>query len=226
MAFGFAQYKADPFTQLVLTRVSGCARAPSRASAGGRVVAAPAGAGPAVGCARAARRRAGRRLARGRGGSAASLLLRPRSRMDRKVPSRRKTGAAAPQRGAPLRPEATCTTARAPVARRDGTPSGPATSGSLKGRCRESCSRRLSKFSATNSRDRSVVRCGCASARQEDSGSSSIEVSAVARQCRDSRCAGGLDRDADRVEYQLLRAAEVVVVDENDFVDERDHAGE
>ena len=143
---------ADRARRSSATRCPGARGPLARSARGGRVIAAPPSARLAVGRARAARRRAGRRRAPGRGGSAASLLLRPRSRMDRKVPSRRKTGAAVPQRAAPLRPEATCTTAQARVARRAGPPSGLAPLGSPRGRCREWCSRRLSKFSATNSR--------------------------------------------------------------------------
>lgn len=158
MVFGFAQPRAGPVTRPVVTRALGYVRAPSRVFAGGRAVAAPADGCLAAERVLAPRHRGGRRRALGLGELGASLLLHPRSRMDREAPSKRRTGAAKWQPTAPLRTEATCTTAQARARRRDGSPSGSAPSGSRRGRCRGWCSRRLSKFSATNSAARSLPR--------------------------------------------------------------------
>lgn len=145
---------ADPFSRPVETPALGYERAPWRASVGELGAATPADARRAAGSVPAARRRAARPLARVLEALEAILLLRPRSRMDRKAPLTRKTGAAKSQQVAQRRAGATCTTAQPRVTRRDGSPSGSAPSESRRGTCREWCSRRLSKFSATNSRHR------------------------------------------------------------------------
>jgi hypothetical protein len=63
-----------------------------------------------------------------------------------------------------------------------------------------------------------------ASTSQENSGSSPAEAFTVASKGRDACRAGRLDRNVEGVDDQSLGAAKVVVGDEDDFVDERDHA--